>query len=57
MFTEKMGTWCPLANYKIGQVKAVDAVVEPKVGGRWYELGEDGSTCQWGSVLAWEYTW
>ncbi len=49
-----MGTWWPLANYKIGQAKAVDAVVEPRVGGRWYELGDDGSTCQWGSVLAWE---
>lgn len=54
VFTEQMGTWWPLANYKIGKAKAVDAVVEPKVGGRWYELGEDGSTCQWGSVLAWE---
>ena len=54
VFTEQMGTWWPLANYKIGQAKAVDAVVEPRIGGRWYELGEDGSTCQWGSVLAWE---
>lgn len=54
VFTEQMGTWWPLAHYKIGQAKAVDAIVEPKVGGRWYELGEDGSTCQWGSVLAWE---
>ena len=54
VFTEQMGTWWPLQNYKIGQAKAVDAVVEPCVGGRWYELGEDGSTCQWGSVLAWE---
>jgi uncharacterized protein YndB with AHSA1/START domain len=24
------------------------------VGGRWLERGEDASTCQWGSVLAWE---
>jgi uncharacterized protein YndB with AHSA1/START domain len=54
VFTEKMGTWWPLAQYKIGKAKAVDAVVEPRVGGRWYERGDDGSTCQWGSVLAWE---
>lgn len=54
VFTEQMGAWWPLAHYKIGQAKAVDAIVEPKVGGRWYELGEDGSVCQWGSVLAWE---
>ncbi len=54
VFTEKMGTWWPLTAYKIGKVPAVDAIVEPRVGGRWYERGEDGSTCQWGSVLVWE---
>jgi len=54
VFTEKMGSWWPLANYKIGRANAVDAVIEPFVGGRWYEPGDDGSICQWGSVLAWE---
>jgi uncharacterized protein YndB with AHSA1/START domain len=54
VFTEKMGAWWPLAVYKIGKAKAVDAVIEPRVGGRWYERGDDGSTCDWGRVLAWE---
>ena len=54
VFTEKMGGWWPLAYYKIGKANAVDAVMEPRVGGRWYERGDDGSTCQWGSVIAWE---
>jgi uncharacterized protein YndB with AHSA1/START domain len=49
-----MGTWWPLDRYTIGKVRAVDAIIEPRVGGRWYERGEDGSTCDWGSVLAWE---
>src|SRR5262249_1286854 len=53
VFTEMIGTWWPLASYKIGKAKAVDAVIEPRVGGRWYERGDDGSTCDWGSVLAW----
>src|SRR5215813_8320374 len=54
VFTEKMGTWWPLDTHKIGKATAVDAVIEPHVGGRWYERGEDGSTCDWGRVLAWE---
>jgi uncharacterized protein YndB with AHSA1/START domain len=54
VFTERMGTWWPLSVYKIGKVNAVDAVIEPRVGGRWYERGADGSTCDWGSVLVWE---
>jgi uncharacterized protein YndB with AHSA1/START domain len=54
VFTEKMATWWPLASHKIGKANAVDAVIEPRVGGRWYERGEDGSTCDWGRVLSWE---
>jgi uncharacterized protein YndB with AHSA1/START domain len=54
VFTAKIGTWWPLADYTIGSSRAVDAVIEPRVGGRWYERGEDGSTCDWGTVLAWE---
>jgi uncharacterized protein YndB with AHSA1/START domain len=54
VFATQMGSWWPLGVYKIGKANAVDAIIEPRVGGRWYERGEDGSTCQWGSVLAWE---
>lgn len=54
VFTEMMGKWWPLATHKIGNAKAVDAVIEPRAGGRWYERGDDGSTFDWGRVLAWE---
>ena len=54
VFTEGMSTWWPLAQYTIGTSKAVAATIEPFVGGRWYERGEDGSTCDWGRVLSWE---
>jgi activator of Hsp90 ATPase-like protein len=54
VFTEQMGRWWPLESYKIGKARAIDAVVEPRVGGRWYELGEDGSSCDWGRVMVWE---
>lgn len=37
VFTEGMSTWWPLAQYKIGEARAVAAVLEPFAGGRWYE--------------------
>ena len=51
-FTEHLSRWWP-SNFSIGRSPMREAKLEPKVGGRWYEIGEDGTTCQWGDVLAW----
>lgn len=47
--------WWP-KSHSILQSKSRQATVklEPQVGGRWYERGEDGSECDWGNVAAWE---
>jgi uncharacterized protein YndB with AHSA1/START domain len=54
VFTKEMGTWWPLATHHISKVAAAGAVIEPFVGGRWFERGTDGSECDWGRVLAWD---
>ena len=53
VFTRGIGRWWP-ASHAIGASPLRDAVVEERVGGRWFERGEDGSECEWGRVLAWE---
>ena len=53
VFTANMGRWW-LRTHTINAAPMKDVVIEPRVDGRWYELGEDGSQCQWGKVLAWE---
>lgn len=53
VFTANMTTWWPKSHH-IGKSPLAQCVVEPRAGGRWYEVGEDGSQCDWGKVLAWE---
>jgi uncharacterized protein YndB with AHSA1/START domain len=53
VFTEHTELWWP-AEHHIGKVPFAQIVVEPRAGGRWYEVGTDGSQCEWGKVLAWE---
>jgi uncharacterized protein YndB with AHSA1/START domain len=53
VFTGGIGRWWP-RSHCIAASPQKDVVMEPKAGGRWYEIGEDGSHCNWGKVLAWE---
>jgi uncharacterized protein YndB with AHSA1/START domain len=53
VFTEQFGTWWP-KEYSIGDADMADFILEPKVGGRWYELGVDGTECETGRVLAFD---
>jgi uncharacterized protein YndB with AHSA1/START domain len=52
-FTERIGSWWPKTHH-IGKAELARAVLEPREGGRWYEIGVDGSECNWGKVLKWE---
>lgn len=53
VFTEGFNSWWPRTHH-IAKVEMKEAIIEPKLGGRWFEQGIDGSECLWGKVLAWE---
>ena len=54
VFTERLADWWPLQRYHIGSQAAQTAILEPRVGGRWFERAADGTECDWGRVLVWE---
>lgn len=53
-FMLRMGRWWPAGHSVLGDEQQADVVVEPGVGGRWYERGEAGTERQWGRVLRWD---
>ena len=53
VFTSGIGRWWP-KTHAIGDAELDKPVIEPREGGRWYQLGVDGSECDIGKVLTWE---
>jgi len=51
-FAHRMHAWSPPSHSLTGS--RTDIVIEPRIGGRWYETGEGGAEADWGRVLAWE---
>ena len=53
VFTAEMGTWWPPEHHLL-EAELSETVFEPRVGGRIYDKGVDGSECTWARVLAYE---
>jgi uncharacterized protein YndB with AHSA1/START domain len=54
VFTQQMGRWW-LKSHSINPATTQkDVIIEPTSKGRWYEVGADGSQCQWGHVIDWD---
>jgi len=53
LFTGAMGSWWNPGHH-VGERPFADVVVEPREGGRWFEVDEGGVESPWGSVLVWD---
>ena len=53
VFTAGMDRWWP-RTHSVGKAPLKEAVIEPRVGGRWYGIDVECGEANWGDVLAWE---
>ena len=53
LFLDRMGAWWPKGR-AVGALPHVAIVVEPRVGGRWFERDAEGTETRWGTVLEWQ---
>jgi uncharacterized protein YndB with AHSA1/START domain len=53
VFTQNMGRWWPQTHH-VGNVPFRDILIEPRTGGRWYEISTKDAEGLWGHVLAWD---
>lgn len=54
VFAARMGEWWHKEHSIAQGTTQKDVIVEPRAGGRWYELGADGSEHPWGHVIAYD---
>jgi uncharacterized protein YndB with AHSA1/START domain len=53
VFTAGLGKWWPI-DHGIGKTPRKGVAMETRLGGHWYELAEDGTRTNVGTIVVWE---
>ena len=53
VFTAGLGRWWP-RDHGVGKLPMKEPVMETRLGGKWYEISEDGSRADVGEIIVWE---
>jgi hypothetical protein len=54
VFTEGIDDWWPAKTHSVGEERVEAVVLEPRLGGRFFERLDDGTEHEWGRCTEWE---
>ncbi|HKO22267.1 MAG TPA: SRPBCC family protein [Candidatus Eisenbacteria bacterium] len=54
IFTERITSWWPHKTHSLSKGEAASVHMEPKAGGKVYELSTDGERKEWGTLVSWD---
>jgi uncharacterized protein YndB with AHSA1/START domain len=54
VFASRIGDWWHKEHSIARSTTQADVIIEPREGGRWYEVGADGSEHEWGRVISYD---
>jgi uncharacterized protein YndB with AHSA1/START domain len=54
VFTEGVAEWWPAKTHSVGEERVEEVMLEPRVGGRFFERLDDGTEHEWGLVTVFE---
>ncbi len=54
VFVRRIADWWPVEVISVGAERVRDVTVEPRLGGRFVEVWDDGTTVDWAEITAWD---
>ena len=54
LFTAGIGSWWPAGTHSIGHERVVAVTLQQELGGRLFEVWDNGEEKEWGRVLVWD---
>lgn len=54
VFTERLTSWWPHKTHSLSKGGAASVVMEPKTGGKLYEVSDSGERQEWGTIVSWD---
>jgi hypothetical protein len=54
IFTERLSSWWPHKTHSLFKDKTASVVMEPRMGGKLYEVSDSGERKEWGTIVSWD---